>query len=80
MTNLSRAVQFMRALAAPNVILNIEPLSDVENVIRTPTLTDLVYCRNIQLVADATVWPITLLGDREREKLELKAERHERKA
>jgi hypothetical protein len=74
MTNLSRAVQYIRALAAPNVILNIEPLSDVENVILTPTPTDLVYCRNIQLVADATVWHITSLGGRERKNLELKAQ------
>jgi len=64
----------MRALAAPNVILNIEPLSDVENVILTPIPTDLVYCRNIQLVADATVWPITSLGDHNQKHHELKAE------
>ena len=75
MTNLSRAVQYIRALAAPNVILNIEPLSNVENVILTPTPTDLVYCRNIQLVADATVWHTTLLGDHNQKYHELKAER-----
>jgi hypothetical protein len=52
---LSRAVQYIRALAAPDVILSIKPLSDVENVILNPTLTDLLCCKNIQLVAGATV-------------------------